>query len=172
MPVDASYGLTAPVTPGVSDGVSGQGISILKGPDILGFGLLSPFIREAADFSNAGGIDHLESMIAQVLGTMAGSDYTVGELPWRSDFGSLLHFLRHRQNDDITAELSRVYVEEALAKWIPQIQLVDVRTTRKKDLNGEYSVLELRITYNLINVNQSGNEILGQSVTQTLQYPA
>jgi phage baseplate assembly protein W len=111
-------------------------------------------------------------MIGQVLGTMAGSDYTEGEIPWRSDFGSLLHLLRHRNNDPVTAELARVYIGEALARWIPQIRLIDVRTEKRKGPEGEENVLEVRIKYRIVGIQQAGNEVLGQPISQSVYLPA
>lgn len=172
MPSSATYTLTTPGASAPSGGVSGAGIAPSSGPDFLGFGLLAPFTRTAADFANAGGIEHLQSMVGQVLGTMAGSDYTEGELPWRSDFGSLLHLLRHRNNDPVTAELARVYIGEALARWIPQIRLIDVRTEKRKGPEGEENVLEVRIKYRIVGIQQAGNEVLGQPISQSVYLPA
>jgi phage baseplate assembly protein W len=173
MPVSASYPLsgTGSAITGSTSG-TGQGFKIVDSPDILGFGLLAPFVRGPSDFENAGGIDHLQSMIGQVLGTMSGSDYTEGELPWRTEFGSLLHLIRHKQNDEILEELARVYVGQALAKWIPQIRLKDIKTTKKTGPEGEENILEIRITYRLVNINQNGNEILGRSISNTFNFPA
>lgn len=172
MPTLATYPLAPSAPSSVSRGVSGQGIAPAETPDFLGFGLLAPFTRGAADFSNAGGIDHLQSMIGQVLGTMAGSEHTEGELPWRSNFGSLLHFLRHKNNDPVTAELARVYIGEALARWIPQIQLKDVRTEKRQGDDGEENILEVRITYTISGIHQPGNEVLGRPISQSVYLPA
>ena len=170
MPITATYGLTIPSVPGTGSGVSGQGLGVAEVPDFLGFGLLTPFTRGPADFSNDGGVDHLQSMIGQVLGTMAGSDYTEGELPWRSDFGSLLHFLRHKNNNDIISELAKVYIGEALARWIPQIRVKDVRTEKRIGPEGQENILEIRIVYSVVGIHQSGNEVLGKPISQNFLY--
>lgn len=64
--------------------------------EFLGFGLLRPLRRDQkADFAAAGGGQFIRSAVGQILGTVGSSDFTQRELPWRTDFGSLLHVLRH-----------------------------------------------------------------------------
>jgi Bacteriophage baseplate protein W len=172
MPAAVTYPLASTGSQAASSATAAQGVSLGQGLEFLGFGLLTPFGRGASDFHNGGGLAHLQSMIGQVLVTMAGSDFTEGELPWRSDFGSLLHFLRHKQNTEVTAELARVYVGEALAKWIPQVILKDVRTEKREGTDGEENVLEIRLTYDVISINQPGNPVLAQSISQTIPVPS
>ena len=77
--------------------------------EFLGFALLRPFRRDLrSDLAAAGGADVIKSAVGQVLGTVGASDFTQGELPWRTDFGSLLHLLRHQKNDRVLQELARV----------------------------------------------------------------
>jgi phage baseplate assembly protein W len=121
MPVEITYGLNVPSTQSSSIETT-IGKEIVNFPSFLGFGLITPFRREASDFANSGGGDHIQSMVSQVLGTRAGSEFTQGELPWRSDFGSLTEHLRHKNNKPILQDLARVYIAEALSRWIPQIQ--------------------------------------------------
>lgn len=168
MTVESTFTLTPETTAATSEGVSTQGITLGEFPDFLGYGLLIPFRREASDFANGGGIDHLQSMIEAVLGTRAGSEYTEGELPWRSEFGSLLHFLRHKNNTDILHELARVYVADALARWIPQIRLKDVFASKETGEEGEENVLLLRIVYDVVGVRQTGNSVLIPNVSQSI----
>lgn len=167
MTQSAIYSL-APTTP--TTGLTGGGVGLVESPDIFGFGLLAPFRRASADFGNAGGITHLQSMIGQVLGTMGGSDYTEGELPWRTEFGSLLHFLRHKQNDEVLSELARVYVAQALARWIPQILILEVRTEKKDSDSASENVLEIRIKYRVKSLNQIGNEVLSRPLSQSVYF--
>lgn len=49
-----------------------------------------------------------------------------GERPMRPEFGSDLHSLVFAPNDDATAGLAKRYVVEALLRWEPRIELVDV----------------------------------------------
>jgi phage baseplate assembly protein W len=85
--------------------------------------LAVPFRRDARDFATASGGDLLLAKAEQVLATEADSPSGAGELPWRSAFGSLLHLLRHRPNDDVLAELGRVRARDALARWLPSARV-------------------------------------------------
>jgi hypothetical protein len=135
--------------------------------EFLGFGLLRPFRRDRkADFAAAGGEALVRSAVGQILGTMASSDFTQGELPWRTEFGSLLHLLRHQKNDAVLQELARVHVADALKRWEPRVQLTSVQVTRERD-RGE-NVLALRIRYNIISANVPGNNVILAGMEQTV----
>lgn len=142
--------------------------------DFIGFGILTPFRRGAADFVAGGGVELVQSMVGQVLGTRAGSDFTQGEVPWRGDFGSLLHFLRHQKNDQIRAELGRIYVVEALSRWVPQIRVKDVEITRElgPDQTQERNVLAIGLVYDIIGLRQAGNDVLVPDVSQAVTLAA
>jgi phage baseplate assembly protein W len=47
-----------------------------------------------------------------------------GELPWRTSFGTPLDALRHRPMDAVHVELVRVRCEDALATWLPSVDVV------------------------------------------------
>ena len=143
-------------------------------PDFLGFGILTPFRRGAADFVAGGGEEIIRSMVGQVLGTRAGSDFTEGELPWRGDFGSLLHLLKHQNNTQVLEELGRIRVAEALSRWIPQIRLKEVVITRElgPDQTRERNVLVIALVYDIIGLRQAGNEVLVPNVRQTVRLAA
>ena len=135
--------------------------------EFLGFGLLRPFRRDRkADFAAARGEALVRSAVGQILGTMASSDFTQGELPWRTEFGSLLHLLRHQKNDAVLQELARVHVADALKRWDPRVQLTSVQVTRERD-RGE-NVLAIRLRYNIISANVPGNNVLLADVAQTI----
>lgn len=140
--------------------------------DTIGFGVLTPFRRGPSDFVAGGGVAFLQSAIGQVLGTAAMSDYTHGELPWRPEFGSLLHFLRHRPNNQTTAELARIYVAEALARWVPQVRLKNVEVDRRRGPNGELTILSVRIAYDIVGLSRPGNAVLVPDVSQTVTLSA
>lgn len=94
-------------------------------------GLLSPFRRDRKrDFASATGKELLASKVRQALMTEGASPQSSGELPWRTAFGSSLHLLRHQRNDAALAELARVYVRDALQRWVPEAELVEVTATR------------------------------------------
>jgi phage baseplate assembly protein W len=98
---------------------------------------------------------------------MALSDFTQGELPWRTEFGSLLHLLRHQKNDAVLQELARAHVADALKRWEPRVQLTSVQVTRERD-RGE-NVLAIRLRYNIISANVPGNNVLIEGVEQALR---
>ena len=136
--------------------------------EFLGNGLLRPFRRDQkADFAAAGGEEVIKSAVGQVLGTMGSSDFTQGEVAWRTEFGSLLHLLRHQKNDSVLQELARVYVVDALKRWEPRVQVTSVQVTRER-LDGE-NVLAIRLKYNVISTNTPGNNVILSGVEQTLR---
>ena len=129
----------------------------------LGFGPIRPFRRDRkSDFAAAGGEALVRSAVGQILGTMAASDFTQGELPWRTEFGSLVHLLRHQKNDAVLQELARVHVVDALKRWEPRVQVTSVQVTRERD-RGE-NVLAIRLRYNVISTNTSGNNVIVEGV--------
>jgi phage baseplate assembly protein W len=91
------------------------------------FGLGSPLRRDLKrDFAAVEGADLLVSKVRQVLATEGATSRSSGELPWRTSFGSALHLLRHQRNEVALVELARVHVREALRRWLPEVQVVDI----------------------------------------------
>jgi hypothetical protein len=91
----------------------------------MGQNLAVPFRRAARDFATASGSDLLLAKAAQVLGTEADSPAGSGELPWRTAFGSTIHLLRHRPNDETLGELARVRARDALTAWLRSARVTD-----------------------------------------------
>jgi phage baseplate assembly protein W len=136
--------------------------------EFLGFGLLRPFRRDQkADFAAAGGDALIRSAVGQILGTVGSSDFTQGELPWRTEFGSLLHLLRHQKNDRVLQELARVYVVDALKRWEPRVVVTSVQIAREQQ-DGE-NVLAIRLRYNVISTNVPGNNVILSGIDQTVR---
>ena len=105
-------------------------------------GLLIPFRRDKKrDFASGSGPDLLASKVLQVLMTNGATPRSSGELPWRTAFGSGLELLRHQRNDAALAELARVHVRDALKRWVPEAELVEVAVTR------EDATLQLRVRF-------------------------
>ena len=93
--------------------------------------LLIPFRRDQKnDFASGTGADLLKSKVEQALMTEGQTPRSSGELPWRVSFGSGLHLLRHQRNDDVLQELARVYVRDALKRWVPEVEVVGVDAVR------------------------------------------
>jgi phage baseplate assembly protein W len=135
--------------------------------DFLGRGLSIPFRRDRArDWASASGEELVRSAVAQVLGTVGASDFTQGELPWRTEFGSLLHLLRHQKNDVALREMAKVYVQDALRRWEPRIMVTRLDAERLDDNQG--SKLVLRLRYNVIQRNVPGNQVLLEGIEQTI----
>jgi phage baseplate assembly protein W len=130
----------------------------------LGAGLLRPFRRdEKNDFAHAEGIEVVRACVGQILGTTAASDFTQGEMPWRTEFGSVLYLLRQQRNDAALQELGRHYIVDALSKWEPRVRVKACRFTRPKP-----NVLEIRIRYDIVSVNSPGNAVMVADVDQTI----
>ena len=104
--------------------------------------LLVPFRRDRKrDFAVGSGAELLASKVRQVLLTEGATPHSTGELPWRTSFGSGLSRLRHQRNDSVLAELARVYVRDALARWLPDVQLVRLEIEQK----GAVDAVRLRL---------------------------
>lgn len=66
----------------------------------------------------------------QVLATEGATARSSGELPWRTAFGTPLQLLRHQRNEAVLAELARVYIRDALRKWVPEAEVLSVGVER------------------------------------------
>jgi phage baseplate assembly protein W len=87
--------------------------------------LLIPFRRDKKrDFAVGSGEALLASKVRQALLTEGATARSSGDLPWRTNFGAGLALLRHQRNDAALKELARVYVRDALKRWVPGVQLV------------------------------------------------
>lgn len=98
------------VDPGVDADVYGRGIAF---PPRIG---LRGFVR-------SGGPDRVTESIRIILGTRHG------ERAMRPTFGCELGSLLFAPNTAGTAALARYYVEDALRRWEPRIELLDVTVT-------------------------------------------
>ena len=93
--------------------------------------LLIPFRRDKKrDFAAGSGSELLASKVRQALLTEGATARSSGELPWRTNFGAGLGLLRHRANDAVLRELARVYVRDALKRWVPGARLVGLDVQR------------------------------------------
>lgn len=118
---------------------------------VFGSGILIPFRQdEKGDFANAASVELVRAEIRQVLGTLAISPNTNGELPWRPEFGSLMELLRFRNLDETTVELARVYVVDALRVWLTRIRVKEASVVLDYDAN----TLFLRVRYDLLSQNR------------------
>jgi len=93
--------------------------------------LTIPFRRDKKrDFAIGSAEALFASKVRQTLMTEGDTPRTSGELPWRTAFGAGLALLRHQRNDAALKELARVYVREALARWVPGAKLLGVEVVQ------------------------------------------
>ena len=105
-------------------------------------GLTIPFRRDRKrDFASGTGAELLRSKVLQALMTCGATPRSSGELPWRTAFGAGLDLLRHQRNDAALAELARVHVRDALRRWMPEAELLEVAASRE----GAALVLRVRV---------------------------
>ncbi len=113
MPVSVTW----PLAPDAASAAETAGLVGRGQPKFLGRGIVLPFRRDAkSDFANDTGLAVIKASIRQILLTQARTPQGGGEIPWRVDFGSWLHLVRHRRNAVVTRELVRVYVVDALKR--------------------------------------------------------
>jgi len=131
---------------------------------VVGRGLLAPLRRDGkGDFANASGLDVLRSNVGLVLGTIGSSNYTRGELPWRPEFGSLLHLLRHKNNDQLTRSLARQYVIDAITFWEPRVRV------RRVEIGQEGARLSLLVRYDVLSRRRGGILARGEEVSTDME---
>lgn len=105
--------------------------------DLYGRGISFPVQLGVAGLSQSAGVQKVEDSIRVILGTH------YGERVMRPRFGCNLKNLAFAPNNASTANLARYYVEEALTRWEPRIELVNV-TVENDQL---HAALLIEITY-------------------------
>lgn len=140
---------------------------------VLGCGITRPLRRDGnGDFVHECAEDLIRASVGQILGTVAQSSTTAGEIPWRPEFGSKLHLLRHQNNDDVLEDVARAFVVQALDRWEPRVRVRAVTIERTgvpaaNDLN----VLRLKVRYDLA-AQASGSSIVLKGITQSVAVPS
>ena len=94
--------------------------------------------------SNRGGIEMVEgeSSVRQAILLLLAT--RPGERVMRPHYGCHLHRLVFSPNDDTTAGLAIHYVRQALERWEPRIDVIDLDATRSPDEPG---LLEITLAY-------------------------
>jgi phage baseplate assembly protein W len=127
--------------------------------DFLGKGLMRPFQRDGkGDFASGEGATLVGSVLGQVLGTRAVGGSIQGEIPWRPDAGSRLYLLLHKGNQPILRELAAAYVQEAIERWEPRVEVLNVVVDEPETL-AEQNQIVIRTTWRLIAVNVANNQV-------------
>ncbi len=103
-------------------------------------GMSFPFRRnDMTDFPTVGAEESVRQNVQFALTT------PLGFLPWRPDFGSRLHTVRHQNDSDILREIVAQMIGECLAKWCPY-----VRVTRVAVTSPARRRLRISISYRLV----------------------
>ena len=106
-----------------------------------GRGLSHPMQLGVAGLAESAGVAKVEESIRIILGTQ------YGERVMRPQFGANLKSLAFAPNNLSTASLARYYVTEALTRWEPRIEVLDVLVTN--DTRSGTAVLVIDIRYQL-----------------------
>lgn len=136
----------------------------------LGVCIRRPFQRDQKnDIANAHTTELVRAAVGQVIGTFAASEFTQGEIPWNTEFGSLLYLLRFQNNDIALENLARLHVIDALTRWEPRVLVKTVNITRKStsDSTGP-NILQIDLVYDIIRENVPGNNVIISNVEQTV----
>jgi phage baseplate assembly protein W len=91
---------------------------------------------------------NIEESVILIVGT------ATGERVMRPEFGCKIHDLIFYPNNATTATLATFYIKEALAKWEPRVEDVDVRAF--PDPSSE-NVMLIDIHYKVIKTNNLHN---------------
>jgi uncharacterized protein len=107
--------------------------------EVLGQGLAFPLQIGITGLAESAGVAKVEESIRIILSTQ------YGERIMRPQFGANLRSLLFAPNTSGTASLAAFYVSDALARWEPRIDVLDVLVTN--DLDG--AKLDIEIRYRL-----------------------
>lgn len=77
-----------------------------------------------------------------------------GSMPGKPDFGSRVQELLFNQLDDITKDVMRRYVKEALKKWETRITVIDVFVTDVPEFNKLVATIEYQYRDAGLDINE------------------
>lgn len=118
--------------------------------DFLGVGLSFPLRVEDGKIAWSGYEESIRESIMLILGTAKG------ERIMRPDFGCGIQELGFSINDTSTASLTIFYIEEALKKWEPRIELMrvdadaDSKDADRLNISIEYRIITTNTRYNIV----------------------
>lgn len=118
--------------------------------DFLGVGLSFPLRVEDGKIAWSGYEESIRESIMLILGTAKG------ERIMRPDFGCGIQELGFSINDTSTASLAIFYIEEALKKWEPRIELIrvdasaDSKDADRLNISIEYRIITTNTRYNIV----------------------
>jgi hypothetical protein len=119
--------------------------------EFLGAGWRFPVSLDEAD---AIALSRYEDNVRESVLTILSTEK--GERVMRADFGCDIHRLVFAENNMATAGLATHYVEQALTRWEPRIEMLRVQAAR----DGERAeVLRVEIEYRVIATNNIFNVV-------------
>ena len=122
----------------------------MKSADFLGRGWKYPVSIKNGKIASSEGEDSIRESIMIILTTAKG------ERVMRPDFGCGINQLVFAPNNTSTATLVQFYIREALQKYEPRIEVLDVSATpdgderHKLNINIEYMVKSTNTKNNLV----------------------
>lgn len=116
--------------------------------DFLGKGIKFPLTVEGKKISTSSGEELIRESIMIILGTAKG------ERIMRPDFGCGINELVFAPNNTSTATLVNFHVKEALLKWEPRIEVLNVTAQPDED---EQNRLNISIDYRVRATNTKRN---------------
>jgi len=116
--------------------------------DFLGKGIKSPVGIKEGKIATSSGEELIRESIMIILGTAKG------ERVMRPDFGCDIYELVFAPNNTSTATLISVYVKEALLKWEPRIEVLNVTVEPDKEDGNK---LNINIDYLIKTTNTKKN---------------
>ena len=116
--------------------------------DFLGRGWRYPISIENEKIASSGGEDSIKESIIIILTTAKG------ERVMRPDFGCGIYELAFAPNNTSTASLIQFYIQEALLKWEPRIEVLDISVAPDEE---EGNLLNINIEYMVKTTNTRNN---------------
>jgi len=125
----------------------------MSGPRYRAWRFLNPDFEETEKaiglrVSNRGGIEMVEgrSSVRQAILMLLAT--RPGERVMRPRYGCNLNRLVFSPNDDTTAGLAIHYVRQAIQRWEPRVDVVQIDAVRSKD-SGMTGMLEIHLQYRI-----------------------
>ena len=103
-----------------------------------------PAMPAGLSLSNRGGIEMVEGTASVRQAILMLLSTRPGERVMRPHYGCHLHRLVFSPNDDTTAGLAIHYVRQALERWEPRAEIIDLDATRSEESPG---LMEIMLEY-------------------------
>lgn len=135
----------------------------MAGFERFGRGVVFPLRRDGkGNFENASGREKFRNNLALILGTRGGTERQPGEVPWRPEFGALLHQIKHEPVTGRARALARYYVIDAFGRFEPRARVIESRIEAIEDEEAG-TTLEITVVYET--VESRGSNGATESIT-------